>query len=75
MNRDLLMYVFEESETDYLSDLKFIEKDTIINILKDIKTTDFSLDEWKEFYLYIIGEEVNCDDREEIKEKLIKNKQ
>lgn len=72
MNRDLLMYVFEESKTDYLSDLKFIEKDTIINILKDIKTTDFSIDDWKEFYLYIIGEDVNSDDREEIKEKLMK---
>lgn len=73
MNKDLLACVFEESNVTYLSDLKFIKKDAIVDVLRNINISDYPIDEWKEFYLYIIGEETSCNTREEIKDELINN--
>lgn len=73
MNQDLLTYVFEKSNATYLSDLKFIRKDSIIDILKDVKIADYTIADWKEFYLYIVGKETTCETKEEIKEELICN--
>lgn len=73
MSVDLLAYVFEKSDVTYLSDLKFIKRESIVEILRDIKIADYPITDWKEFYLYIIGEETTCETREEIKKQLIYN--
>lgn len=72
MKQDLLTYIFEKSKMTYLSDLKFIKKEEIVSILEEINTDDFSINEWKELYLYLMQEDTVEKNSEDIKRSLLK---
>ncbi|NBK98892.1 MAG: hypothetical protein EOM50_12890 [Erysipelotrichia bacterium] len=72
MRKDLLMYVFEKNNLTYLSDLKFMSKDVLLDSLDKIDTDNFSSEEWCELLFYITGKKCSCtNDAKEIKKQLI----
>lgn len=72
MGKDLLTYIYEQSDYTYLSDLKFVKSKTVANIIKNIDVNKFKLEEWNELYIYLIGNDSDLQDSQEIKNALIK---
>lgn len=72
MKNDLLTTIFEKSNFTYLSDLKFAKGKKLVKIIDDIKIDDYSIEEWKELYMYLIEESIDIESKEVLKEELIK---
>lgn len=72
MGKDLLTYIYEQTDYTYLSDLKFVKSKTVANIIKNIDVNKFKLEEWNELYIYLIGNDSDLQDSQEIKNALIK---
>lgn len=67
----LLEEIYELTNESYLSDLKIPEK--VINymeLIKGIPDNQYSVEEWKYVFSYIVGRASNCTDVSQIKEEL-----
>lgn len=72
MDNDLLVKIFEESNYTYLSDLKFAKGDKLVKIIEDTEIDDFSIEQWKELYMYLIEEPTTVENKKVLKEELVK---
>lgn len=72
MKISLLEYIYNHSDVEFLSDLRvkgMIKKS--IPIIQNIRESQFSLDEWKYFYLYLTNHTLTASTINEAKESVI----